>query len=263
MDEFIQELKAFSFEGRINRLRYWKYIGCMFLLNILIGLVAGALHIHGTLASVISLALSIIFLPFNVRRVHDLDKSGWWLLVCLIPVVNFFFFIYVSFFKGTEGDNSYGADPLQDYEAARAGRRSGTAWTAPQAQEQAKAEPQQPAAPKQDKKDDDFDIMDVKPKRAETVEHQSEVAVPAKVEVEPMVAPAKVEPAIKAEAAAQATTKAEAVAGAVAAPVIVAAGSEPKEPQAPSEAAKPATCPSCGAPLEPKSKFCGNCGTKL
>ena len=253
MDEFIQELKAFSFEGRINRLRYWKYFGCMLLMNILIGIIVSTLHIHGALASVISLALSIIFLPFNVRRVHDLDKSGWWLLLGCVPVVNFFFFIYVSFFTGTDGDNSYGADPLLDYEAARAGRRSGTTWTAPQAQEQAKAEPQQPAAPKQDKQDDDFDIMDIKPKRAETVEPQSEAAAPAKAEVDPMVAPAKVEPAIKAEA----------VAGAVAAPVIVAAGAEPKEPQAPSEAAKPATCPSCGAPLEPNSKFCGNCGTKL
>ena len=252
MDEFIEELKAFSFEGRINRLRYWKYFGCMLLMNLLIGIIVSTLHIHGALASVISLALSIIFLPFNVRRVHDLDKSGWWLLLGFVPVVNFFFFIYVSFFKGTEGDNSYGADPLQDYEAARAGRRSGTGWTAPQAQEQAKAEPQQPAAPKQDKQDDDFDIMDIKPKRAETVEPQSEAA-----------APAKVEPAVKAEAAAQAATKAEAVAGAAAAPVIAAAGAEPKEPQAPSEATKLAVCPSCGAPLEPNSKFCGNCGTKL
>ena len=258
MDEFLEELKAFSFEGRINRLRYWKYFGCMLLMNLLIGVIVSTLHIQGALASVISLALSIIFLPFNVRRVHDLDKSGWWLLLGFVPVVNFFFFIYVSFFKGTDGDNSYGADPLLDYEAARAGRKSGTAWTAPQAQEQSKAEPQ--PAEKQNNKSDDFEIMDIKPKRAETVEPQSKVAeVSAKAEpaVESMAA------SPKAETAAQATTKAEVAAGAVAAPVIVAAGAEPKEPQAPSEEAKPATCPSCGAPIEENSKFCGNCGTKL
>lgn len=47
------------------------------------------------------------------RRLHDLDKSGWWMLLLCVPLVNILFYIYILFFKGTEGPNQYGEDPLQ------------------------------------------------------------------------------------------------------------------------------------------------------
>lgn len=47
------------------------------------------------------------------RRLHDLDKSGWWMLLLCVPLVNILFYIYILFFKGTEGQNQYGEDPLQ------------------------------------------------------------------------------------------------------------------------------------------------------
>jgi len=125
MDEFIQELKAFSFTGRLNRMRYWKYTGFLFLLNFAIAFVLNLLKLGGGIANVINLALAIVALPFSVRRVHDLNRSGWWLLITIIPIINFLFCIYVGFFKGTDGDNDYGADPLVDYEAAREGRKAG------------------------------------------------------------------------------------------------------------------------------------------
>ncbi|MBQ8418643.1 MAG: DUF805 domain-containing protein, partial [Phascolarctobacterium sp.] len=50
---------------------------------------------------------------FIVRRCHDLDRSGYWGLLVLIPVVNFFFLLYLLFAKGTEGWNQYGPDPLE------------------------------------------------------------------------------------------------------------------------------------------------------
>ena len=49
----------------------------------------------------------------DVRRLHDLDLSGWWMLLMLVPLVNFFFALYMLFFKGTDGPNQYGEDPLQ------------------------------------------------------------------------------------------------------------------------------------------------------
>ena len=47
-----------------------------------------------------------------MRRLHDLDRPGWYSIGILLPVVNFALLIYVFFFKGTQGPNQYGPDPL-------------------------------------------------------------------------------------------------------------------------------------------------------
>ena len=69
------------------------------------------------LFSIIAFVLGIFQLAANimmgVRRLHDLDKSGWWMLLLFVPLVNILFYIYILFFKGTEGPNQYGEDPLQ------------------------------------------------------------------------------------------------------------------------------------------------------
>ena len=58
--------------------------------------------------------LIYIRLSVMIKRLHDLNKSGWLYLIAIIPYINLLFFIYVSFFKGTDGENEYGADPLAD-----------------------------------------------------------------------------------------------------------------------------------------------------
>jgi uncharacterized membrane protein YhaH (DUF805 family) len=45
----------------------------------------------------------------GIKRLHDLNKTGWLYLLGLVPIVNFFFAIYLIVWKGTEGDNRYGA----------------------------------------------------------------------------------------------------------------------------------------------------------
>ncbi|MBQ7198976.1 MAG: DUF805 domain-containing protein, partial [Selenomonadaceae bacterium] len=50
-----------------------------------------------------------------IKRLHDLDKGGLWVLIMLIPIVDFFFGLYLLFAKGTDGYNQYGADPLQTF----------------------------------------------------------------------------------------------------------------------------------------------------
>ena len=65
-----------------------------------------------SMASLVNTVYAILFLPFNVRRLHDLNRNGLWLLLTLVPLVNFFFFICLCFVKGTNGPNQYGPDPL-------------------------------------------------------------------------------------------------------------------------------------------------------
>ena len=48
----------------------------------------------------------------NIKRFHDLWKSGWYTLLVFVPFVNLFVFIWIAFFRGTQGPNMYGPDPL-------------------------------------------------------------------------------------------------------------------------------------------------------
>ena len=48
------------------------------------------------------------------RRLNDLDKSGWWQLLYLVPIVNILFALYLLFWPGTKGSNNYGLQPAKN-----------------------------------------------------------------------------------------------------------------------------------------------------
>jgi len=64
----------------------------------------------------IGIIFTILSLPYilsiQIRRLHDLNKTGWFCLLSLIPFISFLFGIYVTFFPGTVGENKYGTQPL-------------------------------------------------------------------------------------------------------------------------------------------------------
>lgn len=102
------------FEGRINR---WPYFWRPFLLGIAMSfflmlcdmvLPMSMMAILYKIAPVFNIVVTSSFI---VRRCHDLDKSGWWCLLTLVPIVNFIFLIYLLFAKGTDGWNQYGPEP--------------------------------------------------------------------------------------------------------------------------------------------------------
>ena len=54
-----------------------------------------------------------IWFALSAKRFHDRDRKGWWLLISLIPPIGILWvFVVLGFFKGTEGDNRFGPDPL-------------------------------------------------------------------------------------------------------------------------------------------------------
>ncbi len=120
-----QSVKVFAMNQRIGRVRYLAYSFMatllMFVGLILIGGVLGALASGGSpeamvgifviiyaIFGIVSLFVSVVL---GVRRLHDLDKTGWLWLLFLIPIVNLGMMIYLLFFPGTEGDNQYGKKP--------------------------------------------------------------------------------------------------------------------------------------------------------
>ena len=121
---------GFSFEGRINRAKYWRIkVGIFFanfFFHIWLAIQFGHSSLHRPptktgewiliggliLVTVVSLLVSI---ATDVKRYHYRDKSGWWVFIVFIPVVGAVWLLLVcGFLEGTRGPNRFGADPLAD-----------------------------------------------------------------------------------------------------------------------------------------------------
>ena len=120
--------RIFSFNGRIGRLRYLAYgLGVSMLLMLIVGVFMGFAAGFGqaigpgspTLPGVGSMALVgivsiVITIMYGKRRFNDLDRSGWWSLLLLIPYLQLLPVIYLVFFPGTDGGNNYGPAPVKN-----------------------------------------------------------------------------------------------------------------------------------------------------
>ncbi len=98
-----------SFEGRISRQPFWIGTGVLFAVNVAVSLVIGG----GFVGAVIGLALIYPSVCVSIKRWHDRGKSGWWVLIALIPVVGWIWtLVECGFLEGVSGANEYGPDPL-------------------------------------------------------------------------------------------------------------------------------------------------------
>ncbi len=116
--------KIFSIDGRLSRGLYAKYMLIWFAL-IALAQITGpfiATFLIGdsqnSFGEIILNVLAMIYFIgggiFSVRRLHDLNKSGVYILLFFVPLICVALFIYLFFAKGTVGWNEYGADPLAE-----------------------------------------------------------------------------------------------------------------------------------------------------
>ena len=106
--------KYATFSGRAQRSEYWYF----FLFTAVVNIVASVLDatIFGDMAVLYVIATLVLLLPSiaaGVRRLHDTDKSGWWLLISFIPAIGIIVLIVFFCQRGTVGPNRFGPDPLQ------------------------------------------------------------------------------------------------------------------------------------------------------
>lgn len=110
-----------DFSGRSSRPEYWylmlPIIVLMIVTNILDSLLLGGMP---ALSLIVALATLVPSLSAGVRRLHDTNRSGWWLLVALVPVVGAFVVVYFCCQPGTEGPNDFGPKPSSDHFGALA-----------------------------------------------------------------------------------------------------------------------------------------------
>lgn len=118
MNWFLVALKKYAtFSGRAQRAEYWYYT--LFYILIYIGLtiidsVTGTFDAEsgvGLLGSLMGLALLLPTLAVTVRRLHDTGRSGWWLLIGLIPLVGLIVMLVFTVQDSKPGDNEYGPNP--------------------------------------------------------------------------------------------------------------------------------------------------------
>lgn len=102
-----------NFSGRAPRSEFWYWALFVILVSIAANIVDSSL-LQNELAPISSLWGLATFLPglaIGVRRLHDIDRSGWWLLIAL-TIIGIFVLLYWDCVKGTTGSNRFGADPL-------------------------------------------------------------------------------------------------------------------------------------------------------
>ncbi len=117
MSWYLQALKKYAvFSGRARRREYWFFV----LFNIIVSIILGVVDVMagmqtstgiGILSAIYALAVLIPAIAVSVRRLHDINKTGWWILIGFIPVVGAIVLIIFALLAGTAGDNDYGPDP--------------------------------------------------------------------------------------------------------------------------------------------------------
>ncbi|RME14739.1 MAG: DUF805 domain-containing protein [Alphaproteobacteria bacterium] len=104
-----------DFSGRAPRSEFWWYVLFLMAADAVLTRLDAALlgtPVVPFLSGIFSLAMLLPTVAVAVRRLHDLDKAGWWYLLVLVPLVGVIVLIVWFASPGTPGGNSFGPDPL-------------------------------------------------------------------------------------------------------------------------------------------------------
>jgi uncharacterized membrane protein YhaH (DUF805 family) len=127
MNWYLQALKKYTvFTGRSRRREYWFFV----LFNILVSLALAVVDYFtgtynsayrmGLLGGLYTLAVLIPAIAVTIRRLHDTGRSGWWILIVLVPIIGGIWLLVLMVFDSQPGENAYGPSPKADQPVAAA-----------------------------------------------------------------------------------------------------------------------------------------------
>ncbi|MET0271032.1 MAG: DUF805 domain-containing protein [Sphingomonas sp.] len=143
MDWMLLPLRRYAqFTGRARRKEYWMFALFIVIASIVLAIVESVLgigtttttsgvpadaygfaysadHNMGWLSGLFALAMLIPSIAVGVRRLHDTDRSGWWMLIGLIPLIGGIVLFVFMVTSGTRGPNRFGPDPVEADSAVR------------------------------------------------------------------------------------------------------------------------------------------------
>jgi uncharacterized membrane protein YhaH (DUF805 family) len=102
--------KFVQFEGRASRSEYWYWTLFAILISIAANIIDATLGV-GIVSMIAGLALLLPGLAVSSRRLHDLDRSFWWVLITF-TIIGVVVLLYWDCLPGTSGPNRFGPDPL-------------------------------------------------------------------------------------------------------------------------------------------------------
>ncbi|CCO45160.1 conserved hypothetical protein; putative inner membrane protein [Vibrio nigripulchritudo SOn1] len=113
MEWYLIVLKKYAvFEGRARRKEYWMFVLFNVLVSVALGVIEGAL---GTSFIGIVYGL-VVFIPgvaVTIRRLHDIGRTGWWILISFIPFLGWLVLVVFAAIAGDDGSNDYGDSPKE------------------------------------------------------------------------------------------------------------------------------------------------------
>ena len=118
MNWYLQALKNYAnFSGRARRKEYWYFALFNFIVAFVLGFIDGMTGSVsseggiGLLGGIYTLAVLIPGLAVSVRRLHDTERSGWWLLIALVPLIGAIVLLVFMVQDSKAGSNQYGENP--------------------------------------------------------------------------------------------------------------------------------------------------------
>ena len=100
-----------NFSGRACRSEYWYWILFIIIADIVAAIIDQTLGIQ-LVTGLFGLVTIIPNIAIAIRRLHDLDRTGWWILLGFIPLIGWIILLIWYVTKGTDGPNRFGPDPL-------------------------------------------------------------------------------------------------------------------------------------------------------
>ncbi|WP_103665191.1 DUF805 domain-containing protein [Gracilimonas amylolytica] len=120
MNWYLKVLKQYAdFNGRARRKEYWMFVLINMVIAFILGFLDGLIGTYeaqsglGVLSGLYSLFVLIPGVAVGVRRLHDIGKSGWMLLIAFIPIIGFIWLLVLLVLDSHPGSNQYGPNPKE------------------------------------------------------------------------------------------------------------------------------------------------------
>jgi uncharacterized membrane protein YhaH (DUF805 family) len=105
-----------DFRGRSSRAEYWYWVLFYFLLSLVLNVLDTAVFLRGPgepgpFGSIATIVMLVPSIAVSARRLHDIGRTAWWLLIAFLPVIGFIVLLIWFCTRGDNGPNHYGDDP--------------------------------------------------------------------------------------------------------------------------------------------------------
>lgn len=117
MNAYLDAMRNYAtFTGRTSRMGFWLFVLVLFCIEIAAGIIdygllGRSVEDSGPVSGIVHLVHLIPALAIGVRRLHDIDRTGWWMLLYLTGIGALVILIF-NIWPGTRGPNRFGPDPL-------------------------------------------------------------------------------------------------------------------------------------------------------